>query len=84
MRYPSSNISARAQGYINKSWALETEATYSSAWRQWARYCDAHHLDMVNPSVMQLLDFLILHQFEDKGQAYRMVKMYQSTVSSMA
>ena len=77
--YNSAGLSDKVIDIIRRSWRSSTESAYSSAWRQWERWCIERGCDPVSAPVGDILEFL-LGQYE-AGKRYRTINSLRSAIS---
>ena len=77
--YRAEGLSEGVINIIRRSWRNSTESTYSTAWRQWDRWCFERSLDPVSAPLSGILDFLY-EQFQT-GKQYRTINTIRSAIS---
>jgi len=66
---------------ILSSWRAGTQNQYSSSLRKWVEFCDVRSINIVSPTVPQVLEFLtIIHE---NGLSYSSVNTAKSALSSI-
>ena len=75
------DIPSNAIEIILSSWRAGTQNQYSSSLRKWVEFCDVRSINIVSPTVPQVLEFLtIIHE---NGLSYSSVNTTKSALSSI-
>ena len=75
----SQGISEKATSVILSTWRKGTEASYTSAWRQWNCWCNQRNYDPISAPVEAVFEFLT-EEFH-KGKQYSTLNSYRSSIS---
>ena len=76
----SRGLSEDAITILCASWRTSTEASYSSAWNKWSKWCEQHHTNSLSTSVANILEFLTQEFLS--GKQYRTINSYRSSISA--
>ena len=74
-------LSTGAVKTLQSSWAENTQGSYGLAYRYYTQFCREHHLDELEPSAINLINFL-QYELEENKRPYRTINLYRSAVSS--
>ena len=73
-------ISGKAAEIILRSWSEGTHKQYEPYIKKWTVFCDQREINLFDPSVTSVLDFLT--ELHEKGMAYTTLNMARSAISA--
>ena len=73
-------LSEEAVTILCASWRTSTEASYSSSWKKWSRWCEQIHINPMSTSVVNIIEFLTQEFLS--GKQYRTINSYRSSISA--
>jgi len=75
-------VSAQVATFLQASLKPSSLAAYSSAWRQWSKWCQDRHLEHNTPTLSLLLEYL--WDLFSEGRVYGSLGVHRSALSTLA
>ena len=75
-----SELSEQSRELVEASWRPNTEATYSSSWKQWITWCGVQGVSKYSPRITDVMNFL--SSLFTEGKEYRTINCARSMLSS--